>query len=199
MQEQIASPALTLHSAFVPHGDGLQGSTGGGGSTMIGFCVQRENGSPMVPGGQLQMGLWFCTSHTAKTPQVPGQGSMHFWAMQAMRAEQSVFCRHSALQPSAEMGSPWKPLLQLQTTSPDLSSLHSVLGPQGEGSQGFWVTQPLNGSPLKPGWHRQSSLPLFVIRHSAFAPHGPGSQRATIVGSLMPMGTQPWIVLTASV
>ena len=137
MEEQIAWPALTLHSALEPHGEGLQGSTGGGGSTMIGFCVQREKGSPMVPGGQLQMGLWFWTSQTAKTPQVPGQGSMHFWAMQAMRAEQSVFCRHSALQPSAEMGSPWKPLLQLQTTSPDLSSLHSVLGPQGEGLQGF--------------------------------------------------------------
>ena len=112
----MAWPPLTWHSALEPQGEGLQGFTGRGGSGAIGFWVQREKGSPMVPGGQLQIGLWFWTSQTAKTPQVPGQGSIHFWAMQARRAEQSGFWRHSAWHPAAEMGSPWKPLLQLQTT-----------------------------------------------------------------------------------
>ena len=142
MHWQIACPLCSLHWAFVPQGEGLQGSLGLGGSVTTGCWVHRENGSPTVPGGQLQMGLWFWTSQTANIPQVPGQGSMHFWAMQARALEQSEFRRHSALHPWSDVGSPWYPLLQLQTICPALSSLHSVFGPQGDGLHGFSGVHP---------------------------------------------------------
>jgi len=41
------------------------------------------NGFPVKRGRQLQIGLWFTTSHRAPTPQVPGQGFLHFWLLHA--------------------------------------------------------------------------------------------------------------------
>jgi hypothetical protein len=41
------------------------------------------NGSPVKRGGQLHIGLWFTTSQRAPTPQVPGQGFLHFWLLHA--------------------------------------------------------------------------------------------------------------------
>ena len=44
------------------------------------------------------MGLWLTTWHKALAPQTPGQGSWHFWLMQALSWVQSEFLRHSGWQ-----------------------------------------------------------------------------------------------------
>lgn len=92
-----------------------------------------ENGSPVKPGLQLHIGLWFTTWHKAFNPQVPGHGSIHFWLTQALFIEHSVEITHSGLQIG---GLPMKPGTQEQTAWP-LISLHWLLGPQGEGLHGF--------------------------------------------------------------
>jgi hypothetical protein len=38
--------------------------------------LHETNGSPVVPSGQLQVGMWLTTSQRALCPQVPGQGSI---------------------------------------------------------------------------------------------------------------------------
>lgn len=69
-------------------------------------------GSPVKPGRQLQIGLWFTTWHTVATPQVPGHGSMHFWLTQALFKEHSELVTHSGLQVG---GLPIKPGTHEQT------------------------------------------------------------------------------------
>ena len=54
-----------------------------------------RNGSPVKPGGQAQMGLWLRTVHCARTPQVLGQGSAHFWLTQARSSGHSELTTHS--------------------------------------------------------------------------------------------------------
>lgn len=88
-----------------------------------------ENGSPVYPDLQVQIGLWFTTIHCALSPHVPGHGSMHFWLEQAMFNLQSVLTAHSGRQFG---GFPIKPRIQTQTACP-LTSLHWLLGPHGEG------------------------------------------------------------------
>ena len=120
-----------------------------------GMRVQAEVASPVYPWLQLQMGLWFLTEHWAFLPQVPGQGSLHFFWIQARWLGHSVLMRHSGLQPT--YGSPmWS---GIQRQDPALSrALHSALAPQGEGLQGSMISglvmisgrreQPEKGSPL---------------------------------------------------
>ena len=77
---------------------GTTGATGG-------FTLtQLLKGSPVYPGGHWQMGLWLMTWHLALLPQVPGQGSAHFWLMQAVSWLQSELTTHSGLQLG---GLPW--------------------------------------------------------------------------------------------
>lgn len=59
-------------------------------------------GSPLNPGEQLHIGLWLTTLHLAFIPQVPGQGSRHFWFMHALFCIQSVLTVHSGLQAGGE-------------------------------------------------------------------------------------------------
>lgn len=91
------------------------------------------NGSPENRSGQVQIGLWFTTWHWAFSPQVPGQGSMHFWLTQALFRGHSKLDTHSGLQ---EGGAPIKPGTQEHTACP-LMSLHWLFDPQGDGLHGF--------------------------------------------------------------
>lgn len=76
--------------------------------------------------------------------------------------------------------------------------MHSVLGPQGEGSQGsgfsthlkFWQMNPawhswslshsllqpvmVSGIGMKPAKHRQIGLPRLLAMHRVFGPQGEG-------------------------
>lgn len=61
------------------------------------IIVHLVKGSPVYLGGQLQIGLWFTTWHLALIPQVPGQGSMHFWLEHAWCNGQSELTIHSGL------------------------------------------------------------------------------------------------------
>ena len=77
--------------------------------------------------------------------------------------------------------------LQEQTTWSALLIEHSVLGPQGDGEQGFKGLHPWNGLPVKPGRQLQSS-PMLETSHSALSPQGPGAHRDTSGSSI---GIQP--------
>lgn len=59
---------------------------------------QPMKGSPSYPEMQIQFGVWLTTLHSAKEPQTPGQGSLHFWLMQAKWLEHSVLLTHSGRQ-----------------------------------------------------------------------------------------------------
>lgn len=99
---------MIWHKEFGPQGDGLQD---GGRSVVDGtsIAIQKtsrcifylslsnirkemklflprehwENGSPVNPTGQVQIGLWFLVVHSALNPQVFGHGSVHFLFKQA--------------------------------------------------------------------------------------------------------------------
>lgn len=60
------------------------------------------NGSPVYSGKQLHIGLWLMTWHLAPIPQVPGQGSRHFWFEQASFNLQSELTVHSGRQDGGE-------------------------------------------------------------------------------------------------
>lgn len=108
------------------------------------------NGSPVKVGGHEQIGLWLTTWHNAFTPQVPGQGSMHFWLTQASFSGHSELVTHSGLQVG---GYPRNPGAHEQTDWP-FTSLHWLLGPQGLGLHGFFGVSSekswsLSGSNIK--------------------------------------------------
>lgn len=52
----------------------------------------------MRGGGHVQMGLWLMTIHWAARPQVPGQGSVQRWLMQASLSAHSELTTHSGRQ-----------------------------------------------------------------------------------------------------
>lgn len=97
------------------------------------ITVQAAKGSPLKPWGHLQMGLWLTTEHSALTPQLPGQGSLHFWLTQALESSQSELTTHSGRQVG---GLPMKPSIHLQTAIP-FTSWQWLFGPQGDGVQEF--------------------------------------------------------------
>ena len=106
--------------------------------SLLGMGEHLAKGSPVNPGGQMHVGMWFTTLHCAPVPQVPGQGSTHLNVMHASVCTQSEFCSHSRLQPLRSYGSPSKPGRQEQDAAPFLS-LHSAFGPHGDGWQGVTV------------------------------------------------------------
>ena len=76
--------------------------------------------------------MWLTTRHSALWPHVPGHGSLHFWLMHASWGAHSEFDTHSGRQFG---GAPVKPAMQEhEGWSP--ATLHSALGPQGDGRQG---------------------------------------------------------------
>lgn len=94
---------------------------------------QRSNGFPVYFIGHEQIGLWFITSHFAPRPQLPIQGSIHFWLLQASFNGQSELIVHSGRHNG---GVPKKPLIHEQTPC-WLITLHWLLGPHGLGLHGF--------------------------------------------------------------
>lgn len=95
-----------------------------------------EKGSPVRPGGQLQIGLWLMTMHWALSPHVPGQGSVQRWLIQASFGAHSELTTHSGRH---DGGLPIYPKIHEQTAWP-LNSLHWLFGPHGDGLQGCVVT-----------------------------------------------------------
>lgn len=89
-------------------------------------------GSPVKPFKQLQIGLWFTTWQRALIPQVPGQGSKHFWLIQAKFNAHSELIIHSGLQ---DGGVPIQLGWQEQTAYL-FTSLHILYGPHGDGLHG---------------------------------------------------------------
>lgn len=57
------------------------------------------NAFPDMPSGQLHMGVWFITTHSAFCPQTPVQGSKHLLRLQALSRGQSGFWTHSGRHP----------------------------------------------------------------------------------------------------
>lgn len=87
--------------------------------------------------GHVQIGLWPTTWHRASKPQLCTQGSLHFRLMQALFAGQSEFTAHSGRHAG---GAPKNPGRQTQAArSP--TTLHSLFGPHGDGSQGLNVSE----------------------------------------------------------
>lgn len=64
-----------------------------------GAGLQAKNGSPVKPGGQEQVGIWFMTAQSAPVPHVPGHGSAHLKRMQARPGAQSGLVSHSRRHP----------------------------------------------------------------------------------------------------
>lgn len=93
------------------------------------------NGSPVYCGGQLHIGLWLTTWQMAPMPHVPGQGSTHFWLMQAWFRGHSELTTHSGLHVG---GLPINPGTHEHTACPFISR-HWLLGPQGDGLHG-WIS-----------------------------------------------------------
>lgn len=94
--------------------------------------VHWTNGSP-ISSPQLHTGLWLITWHVARIPHAPRQGLMHFWLLQASVRVQSALIVHSGLHAG---GTPRNPATHEHTGCP-LFSRQTLLGPQGEGEQGF--------------------------------------------------------------
>lgn len=83
----------------------------------------------MKPAMHTQLGVWLTTRHSALDPQVPGQGSLHFWLMQAKWLAHSVLLTHSGLQFGGEPTKPWRQ--EHDGESP--VTRHSAFGPHGDG------------------------------------------------------------------
>ena len=97
------------------------------------MAVHLINGSPVNPSLQLQIGWWLTMWQIALCPHVPGQGSIHFWLLQALFNKQSELKRHSGRQFG---GWPKKPVMQEHTAW--LLKLRQLLfDPHGDGLQGF--------------------------------------------------------------
>lgn len=94
---------------------------------------QLINGSPVIPERQTQTGLWLMTLQSVLRPQLPGQGSRHFWLVHASFFGQSELITHSGLQVG---GAPTNPFMQLHTAC-ILFSRHWLFGPHGDGLQGL--------------------------------------------------------------
>lgn len=57
----------------------------------------------MYPLWQTHIGVWLTTRQSAFEPQEPGQGSLHFWLMQARLLLHSLLLIHSGLQFGGEL------------------------------------------------------------------------------------------------
>lgn len=98
------------------------------------YTWHNMNGLPDIPEGQVQVGTWLITSHTAFWPQIlEAQGLTHLFREQALFREHSSLVTHSGRQ--AIYGSPWYSAKQVHTPS-----WHCAFCPHGEGWHGsFWT------------------------------------------------------------
>lgn len=146
-------------TVLTPQGEGLQTSTLIG---TFGDGWQFENGSPVYPSEHEQTGIWFTTSHTAESPQVPIQGSTHLLRMHALFRAHSALFVHSGRHPFGSYGFPWYSAMHRHSC---VNELHSVFNPHGlvlQKSVCFGSSSIItfgwhftNGSPSKPSLHVQ--------------------------------------------
>lgn len=73
------------------------------------------------------------TRQSALMPQEPGQGSLHFWLIQASCGVQSLLLTHSGRQLGAD---PTYPERQLHEGEPAAVTTQELYGPHGDGTQG---------------------------------------------------------------
>lgn len=100
----------------------------------MGMILQYLKASPVYPGMQLHDGEWLITWQLAFVPQVPGQGSIHLFLMQALLEGHSELWTHSGLQFS--YGFPTYSGRHMHEPAP-FSFLQMAFVPQGEGIHGF--------------------------------------------------------------
>lgn len=164
---------MFLHWLLGPQGEGTHGSWEivGTGSA----ALQLVNGSPVKPSGHEHVGIWLMTSHRAFTPQVPGQGSLHLFLIQALSLWHSELKTHSGLQDSYGF-----PIYSGKHEQIPLS--HWAFGPHGEGLHGstgggkvvIWImVHWVNGSPVWLCKQVHTGICLMTW-HSAFNPQEPG-------------------------
>lgn len=103
------------------------------GSNLLNRGMHLVKGSPVNDSLQLQIGLWFLTTHIVLRPHALGQGSEHFCEIQALSNGHSALTTHSGLQPG---GLPIYSSKQVQTAC-SLFTRHWLFGPQGDGKHGF--------------------------------------------------------------
>lgn len=99
-----------------------------------GIRWQFENGSPVNPRRQEQIGEWFRTLHSAFVPQVPGHGSTHLLLTHDLRLSQSEFWTHSGRHPV--YGSPKYSCKHVQEPAP-FCSRQTAFEPHGDGLHGL--------------------------------------------------------------
>lgn len=102
---------------------------------MLPIGTHLINGSPVYGGGHIQTALWVIVLQIAFIPQVPGHGSIHFLLTHAIVGWQSEFITHSG----RHIGGVPKNPCKHEQTAWLLLSLHWLLGPHGDGIQGFVV------------------------------------------------------------
>lgn len=118
---------------------------------------------------QVQIGMWFLTWHSALIPQVPGQGSIHLFLLQALLNGQSEWTTHSGLH--AMYGSPKYSGIHWQEAA-DLSLLQTAFDPHGDGLQGS-ITSTLGGTKIKILYFKKIRLNItscFLIAGSEGIP-----------------------------
>ena len=154
---------------WIPHGEGMQGL---GRSSITGSCGrggkgwQRTNGSPVSSLGQLQIGLWLMTRQTAFSPQTPGQGSLHFWLIQANDWEHSAFDWNSNSAIIDKLKNEWERILKFYRTlraaarrNADESGLTRTNGFIAHFSAGtIWSTGWWNTGPFCHHWFNWTTL-----------------------------------------
>ena len=111
--------------------------------------LQRVKGSPWYSLLQTQIGMWFRTWHEALMPHRPGQGSTHFWFLQASSEGQSLLKIHSGLQFGGE---PIIPDWQVQSHRSPFLLGGLAYGPQGSGLQGSSSTTGAMAEICKNAW-----------------------------------------------
>lgn len=82
---------------------------------------------------QTHIGVWLTTRHWALRPHEPGQGSVHFWLMQAKWLEHSLLLTHSGLQFGGDPINCGKH----EQEGLSLITWHWAFGPHGDGWHGF--------------------------------------------------------------
>lgn len=103
LHEQEGTPPTSLHSAFCPQGEGMQGficSIIGGVDS--GCTKQREKGSPACPALHEQIGLCFITLQSVFMPHPLGHGDIHLKFSQALSKGHSELVVHSGLHKGGE-------------------------------------------------------------------------------------------------
>lgn len=128
------APALSSHSVFGPHGDGVHGDICS--FTGISLKMHCTAASPINPSGHIQIGVWLTTRHSAFFPQASVHGFWHFLLIHAIWGAHSLLAIHSGRQfggAPMKSGIHWHDGISLMPLV-----WHIALGPQGDGWQGFF-------------------------------------------------------------